>query len=216
MAYDTEALIDEVIELSKDSSLPRSRVLGYIQRTQDAVLGRRRFRFSERRLVQALTSGTTTFSYDTDHQQVIQVVMSHADIDSPYQPQYLAPDEFFERFPLPESEPAGEPRFYTDFEYKLHWSAPLDRNYTLGMRYLAAPSRLEDTDSSTPDIPEEFKEILLSGALAQVEKYRENHDIAGVYKREVEDLEADMLARYGLRKMQPGKARTVNRRERAW
>lgn len=216
MAYYTDDLIDEVIELSKDSSLPRSRVLGYIQRTQDAVLGRRRFRFNEHRLVQTLTISTTTYSYDDDHQQVIQIVLSHAALETPLQPEYLAPDEFFERFPLPETETAGAPRYYTDFERKIHWNCPLDRGYTLGMRYLVAPTRLEDSDASSPDIPVEFKDILLKGALASVEQFRENFDIAAVYKREVEDLESDMIARYGLRKMQPGKARTVRRRETTW
>lgn len=214
--YNVDNLIDSILDLAKDSEIPRTRVLDYLQRIQDAVLNRRRFQFSEERLVETLSQDSTTYSYDCDHQAIVQVVLSHADVADPIVPTYLSHTLFFDRFPLPDTNTQEAPRYYTDYGGELYWNCPLDRAYTLGLRYIAASKRLEDTDDCTPAIPEEFKEIYIVGALAEVEQYRENFDIAAVHRRRVEDLEADLIARYGLRKLQPGKAKTTRRRVTAW
>jgi hypothetical protein len=214
--YNVQDLIDEVLDLAKDSTLPRSRVLSYLQRTQDAVLGRHRYKFSEGRVTATLDSQATTYAFDEDHQQIIQVVLNHADLGSPSLPDYLPPTDFFDRFPLPDTETAGLPNYYTDYGGELYWNRPLDKAYTFGMRYIKASPLLVDSDAAVPTIPESFKDIYIKGGLAGVEQYRENFDVAAVYQREVEDLTEDLLGRYGLRKMQPGKARTTRRRRTEW
>lgn len=216
MAYNVASLIDEVIDQSKDSSFSRPRVLTFLQRTQDQVLGRQRYLFSESTLTETLGSGSLVFQYDCDHQEIIQVVLSHADLGYPAQPEYLTNQEFFARFPLPENNPAGLPRYYTDFGGELYWDVPLDKQYSIAMRYIEASGELEDNTDCRPTIPREFSDIYVNGGLAGVEQYRENFDIAAVYKREVEDLAEDLLGRYGLRKRQPGKARTIRRQGHEW
>ena len=216
MAYNSQSLINEIIDLAKDPTFPRSRVLAYIQRTSDAVLGRHRFKFNEQRTTDDLTISAVTHAYDADHQQIIQVVLSHLTLSTPQLPEYVPSNEFFERWPVPDTNTPGLPSYYTDYGHELYFDRPVDLAYTLAMRYLAAPARLTDTDTSVPQIPEEFKSILIKGGLSGIEKYRENDDIAALYDRDIEDLSSDMLGRYGLRKMQPGKARPIRRRSREW
>jgi hypothetical protein len=213
--YYVSDLIDQALDQSKDSSIPRSRVLSYMQRTQDAVLGRHRYKFSEDYLVETLSSDSTTYSYDDEHQQIIQVVLSHTDLGSPARPEYLSPAEFFESYPIPDTNPQGCPSHFTDYGHEIYWNCPLDKSYTLGLRYVVASSRLEDTDTS-PDLPEEFKDIYIKGMLAGIEEYRGNFDVAALYKREIEDLEENMLGRYAQRMLQTGKARTIGRRVVRW
>lgn len=61
-------------------------------------------------------------------------------------------------------------------------------------------------------IPPDFSNVLITGALAGVERHRENFDVAAVYERKVEDLAEDMLQRYGLRQLRVGKSSFRGRR----
>ena len=210
MAYNTSTVIDSVIEQSKDSSFSRSLVLEYIQRTQDEVLGRQRFKFNEDTFEVGLSSSSISFEYDCDHQEIIQLILidystTRATI---YQPNYLSPNEFFDIYPDPESNTTNPPFNYTDFNGSIWFPAPLDKDYVVKMRYVERPRTLTDTTTSKLQIPVEFKDIYIKGGLAGVEQYRENFDIAALYERKVEDLADDMLGRYSPRKMGPGKART--------
>ena len=206
-AYTLKTLIDEVIDEAKDSSLSRPRVARYIRQTHDSVLGHHRFKFNEDVLAETLSAASTDYEYDCDHQQIIQVVLSHISLTAPAEPTYLTPDEFFERYPTPATLTQGMPLHYTDYGNKLYWSCPLNLNYTHGMRYQRAPRRLVD-EKDTPEIPVEFGDILFEGGMAGVERYRENHDIAAIHDRRVEARSEDFLGRYGLRKRGLGKART--------
>ena len=208
MAYQLSTLVDEIIDKSKDSTFSRTRVATYIQHTQDLVLGRYRFKFNEKQSSTALNIGDATSTPSTPYQSILGLVLSHIDLAQPAQPEYMTPDSFFETFPSPQTQPQGLPRYYTDFGGIIYWSCPLDKEYSLGLRYQAVPKRLS-ADTDVPDIPEEFSDLLINGGLAGVEEYRGNFDIAAVHEREVEDLSRDLLARYGLRKMQPGKVKST-------
>ena len=208
--YNTAALIDTVIAQSKDSSFSRDLVLEYIQRTQDEVLGRSRFKFNEDSLESIVSDGSVTFEYDCDHQEIIQLILIDESTDTPtiYQPLYLSPNEFYDIYPDPSSNRSGVPSNYTDYNGELVFSIPFDRDLTVKMRYVERPKLLTDATTSKTQIPIEYKNILIKGGLAGIEQFRENFDIAALHERKVEDLADDMLGRYGLRKMGPGKART--------
>ena len=208
--YNTSALIDSVLAQSKDSDFSRDLILEYMQRTQDEVLGRQRFKFNEDVYETDLAPLDYKFSYDCDHQEIIQLILIDYSTTRPtiYQPNYLAPNEFFDIYPAPDNNTKNPPFNYTDFNGEIWFPAPLDRAYTIKMRYVERPKRLTDKTTSCPQIPVEFKDIYIKGGLAGIEQFRENFDIAGVYGRKVEDLADDMQGRYGPRKMGPGKART--------
>lgn len=208
MTYQLSTLVDEIIDKSKDSTFSRTRVATYIQHTQDLVLGRYRFKFNEKKTVVVLDIGDATYNSTAPYQSILGLTLSHVDLAQPAQPEYMTPDSFFETFPAPETQPQGVPTYYTDFGGVIYWSCPLDKTYSLGLRYQAAPKRLA-VDKDIPDLPEEFSDLLIEGGLAGVEEYRENFDIAAVHKRAVEDLARDLLGRYGLRKVQPGKVKST-------
>ncbi|QHC73781.1 hypothetical protein [Rathayibacter sp. VKM Ac-2805] len=209
--YNVSSLIDKVIARAKDTSFSRDLVRGYLQDTQDEVLNRHRFPFTEARLVETLYADSTTFAYDSGHQEILQLVLSSADqAASLSHPQFIEPTEFFERNPVPDTNPAGRPSTYTDYGGELYWDRPLDTDYTIWLRYRVAAPRL--SDDSAPLIPEEFSNLLVEGGLAGVERYRENFDVAALHDRRVEDLAEDMLQRYGLRQLRVGKSSLRGRR----
>lgn len=208
--YNTKTLIDSVIEQSKDSSFSRSLVLEYIQRTQDEVLGRQRFKFNEDTFEVGLSADAISFEYNCDHQEIIQLILIDYSTTRPtiYQPNYLSPNEFFDLYPDPSTNTTNPPFNYTDFDGQIWFPAPLNKDYTVKMRYVERPKLLADAINSKPQIPIEFKNVLIKGGLAGVEQFRGNYDIAALHERRVEDLADDMQGRYAPRKMGPGKART--------
>lgn len=208
--YNVKAIIDEAIDSKKDPSFPRGRVLSYIQRTEDSVLGHNRFKFSETNVEEALQPSALTYDFDCNHQEVISIFLVSE--GSPSRLTYLPNAAFFDRYPTPESNDPGAPQHWTDFGGELYWDRPLDKQYTLKLQYNAAQDRLTDDANCVPTIPVEFSEILLRGAQAGIESYRENYAVEATHLRRVEEVSEDFLGRYGLRKRQPGKATSSRRR----
>ena len=208
--YNTSTLIDSIITQSKDTDFSRSLVLDFVQRTQDLVLGRQRFKFLESTEQAVLSTGDTTYEYESDHQEVIKLILVDYTTTLPtiYQPHYLAPNEFFDLYPSPEDNTKNPAFNYTDFNGQIVFPAPLNKPYTIKMQSISRPNRLEDLVSSFPQIPVEYQDILIRGGLAGIEQFRENFDIAALHERKVEDLTEDLQGRYGPRKVGPGKSRT--------
>jgi hypothetical protein len=209
-SYNTASVIDSIITQSKDSEFSRDLVLEYVQRTQDSVLGRQRFKFLEGTEEAILSEGDTTYDYDCDHQQIVRLILVDETTARPtvYQPNYVASADFFDSWPDPESANQSPAMSYTDYNGSFYFPAPLDKEYTIKIQYIARPKRLTDSTTSTPQIPLEYKDILVKGGLAGIEQFRENYDIAALHERRIEDLSDDMQGRYGTRKMGPGKSRT--------
>jgi hypothetical protein len=209
MAYNVTSLIQEVKTLAKDTSLTDGLITGWLQETQDRVLGRTRFPFLEVVGVQTLVPGDLTFGYWADLQTILSLTLTFNSVA--YRPDYLAYQTFDECFPTPSNSGRSLPSHFTDYGRQLYWSTPLDKAYGITMRYLREPVRLS-SGAIVPDIPEEYKQILIKGALAGVEEYRENFDIAALHNRKVEDLAEDLIGRYGLRQLTaPHKVRTSRR-----
>jgi len=208
--YNTKALIDSIILQSKDTEFSRELVLEYVQRMQDSVLGRQRFKFLEDTEEAVLSEGDTIYEYTCDHQQIISLILVDETSERPtiYVPRYVSSGEFFDNNPDPFSNNSSAPVAYTEYNGELIFTAPLNKDYTLKMQYVSRPVRLEDATTSCPQIPVEYKDILIKGGLVGIKQFRENFDIAALYERRIEDLTDDMQGRYGLRKMGPSKSRT--------
>ncbi len=212
--YNLGTLADEVIEDAKLDDTSRTRVKRYIKRAQEKILGHYRFSFNEDIISETLSIGSLPYDPDCDFQQIIQLTLYHSTLQEIKEPIYVPAEDFFRDFPLGRPDVvAGLPNYYTHYGGKVYFSRPLDKSYTLNLLYQASPSRLSEEEDQ-PDVPEEFSEVLYEGAMARVEKYRQNFDIAGVHNQTVEEISEDMLGRYGLRKRQPGKVRTSKRIKR--
>ncbi|THG30676.1 hypothetical protein [Naasia lichenicola] len=210
--YSTANVIDSIIDDAKDPTFSRDRVLRYIQDKSDEVLGHHRFKFTEDIFDEEMSADTVTLDYESDHQDIIDITLTDATTNSTSHPLYLAPDLFFEQYPMPDTSRPGRPTSYTDYAGEIYWNCPTDREYIARVRHGIAPKRLEDSTEDKPQLPVEFKNILIKGGLAGVERYRQNFDIAAVYDRQCEDLSEDLLGRYGLRKRAPGKVRSSRMR----
>lgn len=198
MTYQLSDLVTTVRKRAKDNTFDGDLITDFIQATQNEVLGRSRFKFMEIADTDTATKGSTEYQLAED----VDVILSLKLFDSTnaeWRPEYLSYPRFFENYD-PDSATATTPTFYSVFGDTVLWSAPLDKDYTLKIKYLKTPAVLA-LDADVPDVPERFKELLVRGALARVEEYRDNYDIAALHQRKVEDLTEDMLNRTALRQL---------------
>ena len=205
MAYNLGELISDVHKRAKDTSLDTDMLTDFIQETQNQVLGRSRFPFMEESDTDTLTLGSNDLILDNEIDVILSLHLTDVN-DNPWTPQYVGYADFFERYD-PETSQAAHPTWYTIYGNTLVFQAPADANYGVSLRYLRTPSVLS-LDTDEPDIPERYKELLIRGAMARVEEYRGNYDIAALHERKVEELTEDMLTRSNFRQLaQPHKAR---------
>lgn len=209
MAYTGSTLITEIKTRAKDTSLTDSFVLSYIQETQDTVLGAHRYPQLEATLEESVSVGDSSFELPDDLQVMSSIKFNYN--TETYTPQFVSPEDFERNFMNVESYSTGAPSHYTLFENEIVFNTILDKTYSLVIKYTRTPKLL--TTANTPDIPQEFKWILINGALAGIEEYRQNFDIAAIYRRKVEDLAESFRLRYLTRQtMTPHKVRSSRRR----
>lgn len=215
MAYQLSDLIAEVQTKSKDSSFDSTLITYYLNDTQNSILGQRMFPFMETSVTVALGEGDTSYSYPVDLQSIVGLRLSDpVDTASYIEPDYLPHRIFFDMYPTPESYGESAPTAYTDYGRTLLWSCPLAESYSMYLRYLKRPTDLSGS-TDVPALPQEFKAILVLGALAGVEEYRRNFDVAAVHRRTIEDLTEDLVLRYSPRNLtrmhKVGNARFIKR-----
>ncbi|MCA1565823.1 MAG: hypothetical protein LC803_09335 [Acidobacteria bacterium] len=209
MAYDTTSLIQEVKTRAKDSTLTDSLITTWLQETQDGVLGHYRLSFLETSTTATLSINDLTRAYPTDLQVVLGLKLDDGAQVS--EPSFLSYQEFTKLYPAPEYATASWPQAVTDYGRALYWSCPFDRAYILNLRYIRKPVQLT-SGAVVPDVPVEYRELMIRGALQRVEEYRENFDIAAFHSRKVEDLAEDLLQRYGARQLMTPHRATLNGR----
>lgn len=198
MAYDVSALVTEVQNRAKDTSFNSDLITGFLASTQAQALNRSRFSFMEDSITPSVSQGDTDYTLGTDIETVLSLKLIDAN-DQVVIPQYIGYAQFYETCD-PEVASQGVPRYYTIYGSTVVWDVPLHQAWTLHLRYLRAATLLVNS-TDVPDVPERYKELLVRGALARVEEYRGNFDIAGVHDRKVEELTEDMLGRLSLRQL---------------
>lgn len=198
MAYDLSSLITSIRRRAKDTSFDSDLITEYIQATQNEILGRSRFPFMEEAATDSVSEGDTDYQLDDEVETILSLHLIDAD-DNVSKPYYVGYPEFYERYD-PETSSQASPMVYTIYGNTIIFSAPLDKAYTLNVKYLTTPNVLAD-DADVPAIPERFKEVLIRGALAGIEEYRGNFDLASIHLRKVEELTEDMLSRLSLRQL---------------
>lgn len=195
MAYQLSDLISSVQQRAKDTSFSQALITEYLNETQQEVLGHRRYTFMETTDDETLSIGSREIELDAEVQTVDYLAL---EIDSLDHPVAYVPHRSFYEAALSDDE--GQPGYFTFFGRSILFSTPADVAYPVKLHYTRRPATLTNS-TDVPDIPEDFREILIRGALSRIEEYRENYDIAALHQRRVEELTESMSLRYGLRQL---------------
>ena len=216
MSYNLLDLTTSVQDDLKDSSFSSTRIRRYLNHGQRVIFGTHDFRFCEESYTGAMTTGDTTITQQTDHENTILLTLIDPDDDTQWiqfnEENYLAYRDFFKLYPNAEALENAAPTCWTEFGNKIYFNAPVDKDYDfIHLYYRVATSMSADGD--VPDVPEQFRELLELWADYRGEKYRGNHDVAATYKQEFEDELENMSIKFSpTTGMGPTIARQTRRR----
>lgn len=199
MNYTLENLIEILRKRLQDEEFDQSTLTIFLNESLNEILGEDKYPFMQR-----------IDKYTAEPQGEISLPPAYAGTfyifatknkDPRQELRYIAPDDFFNH--------TVEPSFvYTTFAntifYRLAKGCKYDE-YEITHLYLENPRPLvKPTDR--PQIPPQYMEALVLGALARAEEIRDNYDYAQLYRNQQDQILTNMKLRYG-----PGNLTAQNR-----
>lgn len=217
MAYTLQDLYTAVQDDLNDTSFSTSRITRYLNAGQRVIFNTHMFRFCEKTIAGPLTIGRYTYDQQADHQSTIGGIVYDPNTTATQfildKNSYLRPDDFFKQYPLPSTQTAGLPSYWTEFGDQVYFNRPADATYTFLQRYYRYPPELSAT-TDVPVVPLPFRELLELYADARGEKYRGNHDVGATYMQQFEDGLENMVLRYAQRTQVTGTSTMLSSRTR--
>lgn len=106
--------------------------------------------------------------------------------------------DFFRRYDDIDNSPPSAIVSWTLYAGNVLLSAPTDQDYEMTIFYIKKPKVLK-LAADVPQIPEEFSELLLLGALMRIHKRNEDYDLLASVSQEYTRQLDQLVTRYGFR-----------------
>lgn len=198
MAYNLLDLRTRVRNKIKDTSYPAATIDGFINDAQQEIADLYVWKYFGKIAAGSLTVGEYTYENQADHQTTTRLVL--VDPDNPQShwnltDEFITSDDFFDRFIAPDTKDNAKPGYWTEYGNQIYFNCPVDRNYTLRQYYQKIPDELV-ADDSVPELPINFREVLVLGASYRCEEERDNYDIAAVLQNRFNDRVGDLINRF--------------------
>lgn len=198
MAYNLLGLRTSVRTKLKDTSYSASTIDEAINDTIQEIADLFEWPYFQRIVEGALTVDEYTFELPSNHQLTKGLtIIEPADLTSGVDitPYHMTPDEFFGVFTTIAAQDSSKPHHWTEYGYQIYFNQPVDKAYILRQTYIKIPDELT-ADTDVPELPREFREAIMLGAVYRCEEERENYDISGVMQNRFNDRVADLISRH--------------------
>lgn len=201
MDYNLAALREEVlVDKLDDEEFDAGVVDRAINRAQQSIFNEFKLPFQEKIFSGTVPSASTMFQMPDDLATAQSYVVTSPDgSQMDITDRYLPFRDFNRIYPTPANNTPGSIGHWTLYAGNMLTSAPTDQQYTLTIFYVKKPAALVN-DSSVPEIPEEFAELLVLGAFIRILKRNEDYDLAAEQEKEYERQLLLLVNRYGYRK----------------
>jgi hypothetical protein len=198
MAYNLLDLRARVRTKIKDSAYSGTTIDGYINDAILEIADLYPWIYFQKVVSGALTIGEHTYEQQSDHQTTTKMILIHPtntttvwDIT-----QYRMPwEEFFTLFPAPDNFDNAQPSTWTEYGNQIYFSRPADLTYTLRQFYQKIPTELS-ADDAVPELPANFREVIVLGAAYRCEEERDNYDIAMSIQDRFQSRVSDLIMRF--------------------
>ena len=172
----------------------------FINDTQRDIFNQYELPFMEKIFSGSIPTGSTMFTLPEDLALIqSQVITAPDGSQHDMQSGYMDFRTFNQWFPTPTNNKPSSIYYWTLYAGNVLTSAPTDEDYTMTVFYVKKPKTLaQDTD--VPEIPEEFSEILVLGALKRVYERNEDYDMANSIMQSYDAMLMQMVNRYGFRR----------------
>lgn len=184
MAYTTSDLVSDVQSRISNSSFSSSDIKQFLNDAQRSFATDATWRFFHTTQNYTLNVGTADITNGSGLPSAFQTPNKLRITTSGYE-QVLTPiqyDEFVEKYPSYENDDNSTPRYwYMKGDSIEVYPAP-DTAFTVKLEYWKTPTELS-ADSDVPELPVDFREVLVLGALQRAYKTDDDFDQA----REIDD-----------------------------
>lgn len=154
--------------------------------------------FMETTFVGTVGTSTNAYLHPTDLQQVINFTVTLPTNRIVYL-DYMPYEEFNQRYPSPSFLTPSQPAIWTQFDSKfIVGPAWPDQTYTLSENYIKTPT-MTLSDSSTLNVPDDFRELVVLGAYARALEHDDQPDYATAQYNRFQAQLSLMKQRYGIR-----------------
>ena len=196
MDYNLVGLRQRVrIDKLDDEEFDSSVIDNFINDTQRDIFNQYELPFQEKIFQGTIPAGSTMFQSPKDLAQLQYETMAGVTGFSNTKMKWR---EFFNSYPDNTNTTPGSPSAWTLYAGNIVFDKPTDIEYVFTLYYIRKPVLLTE-DTSIPEIPEEFSELLVLGAYIRVLKRNEDFDQAAYVQVEY-DRQLDLLVtRYGFR-----------------
>lgn len=196
MAYTLGDLRTTVRNRIADPNFSTALIDQFINDEQREIFGYYDLPFNRAVTTHTLTSGTNTINLPAGHQKTkgLRIIAPQND-DRDLSRFYLPWNRFKQNFREASYYSDTDPTYWSIYDTQIVFSYNSDKNYTLQHDYLITPTELTE-DADVPELPEEFREILVLGAMVRAYEVNDDNDIAQYQQSKKNLLIGAMLKRY--------------------
>ena len=196
MAYNLQTIRNLVKQRLADDNFENQLVNQFINDEQRELFNYYNLPFNRAKVPITLNQGENESTLPADHQKTLGLrITAPENYDMEITQWFMPYNRFKDYFREAEYYSETEPRWWTIYKDKIEFAYAADKTYTLEHDYLTTLTVLED-DVDVPDVPEEFQEILVLGALVRCLEVNDDNDIAQYQQGKKNLLVQSMLKRY--------------------
>jgi hypothetical protein len=216
LSYILSDLVSRVQSRIKDTGFSSTQIKQFIDDTQNDVFNEYRLPFMQTTQNYTLTAGvadiTNGVGLPTNFVQALDIVITTTGLEQRIPFVDISQVDWENPDPADTTAHASNiPQYaYKYGESIFVYPAPADA-YTLTLRYYKRPDELVD-DADVPEIPQEFRELLVVGGAYRVFQVKDNYDKAAILENKYMELLSKMASRYSQTQVGQPTIMRINRR----
>jgi len=196
MAYTLADLRTSVKNRIADPNFNNALIDEFINSEQREILGYYNLPFNRTQTQYTITQGSNTNTLPARHQKTIGLrVIAPQNDDRDLSRYYLPWKRFKQTFREADYYSNTDLLYWSIYNNEIVFAYNSDKTYTVEHDYITTVEDLVD-DNDVPELPEEFREILIIGAMVRCYEVNDDNDIAQYQQSKKNLLVQAMLKRY--------------------
>jgi hypothetical protein len=200
MAYQLSTLVSKIQQRIRDTSYSSGEITDYINDTQNDVFNEYPLLFMDGLQTYTVTANDADITHGsglpTNYVQAVSLTDTSTGREQVIP--YIDAKQLDERYPDPfdtSRNPANYPQYWTSYDQTIKLFPTPAGAYTLSLKYQKKPVELVD-DADVPEIPSEFSELLIAGAVYRIMQVKDNYDQAAVWQNRFDELLQKFAVKY--------------------
>lgn len=213
MSYTLASIRTQVLNRLSDQNFSTAIINQFINDEQREIFNYFDLPFNRTTTPHTINQGENIIALPSGHQKTKGLrIIAPQNYDTDLTQYYLPWGRFKQYFRQePDYYSESDLVWWTIYNSNIEFSNNADKTYTLEQDYLITPTPLEE-DNDVPEVPEEFQEILVLGALVRALEVNDDNDIAQYQQGKKNLLVQAMLKR--LAPQQSGKTNVIRNTRR--